>query len=191
VYCLRVPPDFCALNSLLSSSSDFSRPPLRWIVCSTRGKDENSYALASLIPKLLMALTDKQKRFVEDYLVDLNATQAAVRAGYSAKTAEQQAYQILQKTSVSEAIAAAQAARSERTELTQDWVLDRLREVTERCMQHEALLDHEGNPTGEYKFNASGANKSIELIGKHLGMFKDNLKVKLEISHEDTLSELE
>ena len=71
-------------------------------------------------PKLLMALTDKQKRFVEDYLVDLNATQAAVRAGYSAKTAEQQAYQILQKTSVSEAIAAAQAARSERTELTQD-----------------------------------------------------------------------
>ena len=67
-----------------------------------------------------MALTDKQKRFVEDYLVDLNATQAAVRAGYSAKTAEQQAYQLLQKTSVSEAIAAAQAARSERTELTQD-----------------------------------------------------------------------
>ena len=164
---------------------------MRWIVCSTGAKDENSYALASLILKLLMALTDKQKRFVEDYLVDLNATQAAIRAGYSAKTAEQQAYQLLQKTSVSEAIAAAQAARSERTELTQDWVLDRLREVTERCMQHEALLDHEGNPTGEYKFNASGANKSIELIGKHFGMFKDNLKVKLEISHEDTLSELE
>ena len=138
-----------------------------------------------------MALTDKQKRFVEDYLVDLNATQAAVRAGYSAKTAEQQAYQLLQKTSVSEAIAAAQAARSERTELTQDWVLDRLREVTERCMQHKAVLDHEGNPMGEYKFNASGANKSIELIGRHLGTFKDNLKVKLEISHEDTLSELE
>ncbi|ANY83325.1 hypothetical protein BB934_34035 (plasmid) [Microvirga ossetica] len=53
-----------------------------------------------------MPLTDKQKRFVEDYLVDLNATQAAIRAGYSAKTAEQQAYKLLQKTSVSEAIAA-------------------------------------------------------------------------------------
>ena len=57
-----------------------------------------------------MPLTDKQKRFVEEYLVDLNATQAAIRAGYSEKTAEQQAYQLLQKTSVSEAIAAAQAA---------------------------------------------------------------------------------
>ena len=48
-----------------------------------------------------MPLTDKQKRFVEEYLVDLSATQAAIRAGYSAKTAEQQAYKLLQKTSVS------------------------------------------------------------------------------------------
>lgn len=138
-----------------------------------------------------MALTDKQQRFVEEYLIDLNATQAAIRAGYSAKTANEQGARLLVNVSVAEAIEAAQAARSERVELTQDWVLDRLREVTERCMQHEAVLDHEGNPTGEYKFNASGANKAIELIGKHLGMFKDNLKVKLEISHEDALSELE
>jgi phage terminase small subunit len=68
-------------------------------------------------------LTDKQAQFVAEYLIDLNATQAAIRAGYSAKTAEQQAYQLLQKTSVSAAIAAAQQKRAERTEITQDRVL--------------------------------------------------------------------
>lgn len=128
-----------------------------------------------------MRLTDKQKRFVEEYLVDLNATQAAIRAGYSAKTAEAQASRLLRNVKVQEAVAAGQEARSARVELTQDWVLDRLREVTERCMQHEAVLDQEGNPTGEYKFNAAGANKAIELIGKHLGMFKE----KVELSGGD------
>jgi len=128
-----------------------------------------------------MPLTDKQKRFVEEYLVDLNATQAAIRAGYSAKTAQEQSSRLLSNVMVQQAVKEAQEARSARVELTQDWVLDRLREVTERCMQHEAVLDREGNPTGEYTFNASGANKAIELIGKHLGMFKD----KVELTGKD------
>lgn len=67
--------------------------------------------------------TDKQQRFVEEYLVDLNATQAAIRAGYSEKTAAEQGYQLLQNPSVSAAIVAAQAARSARTEITADKVL--------------------------------------------------------------------
>lgn len=128
-----------------------------------------------------MPLTDKQKRFVQEYLVDLNATQAAIRAGYSSKTAQEQGSRLLSNVMVQEAVKAAQDARSERTELTQDWVLDRLKEVTERCMQHEAVLDREGNATGEYTFNATGANKAIELIGKHLGMFKD----KVELTGKD------
>jgi phage terminase small subunit len=76
-----------------------------------------------------MALTPKQERFVQEYLIDLNATQAAIRAGYSAKTAEQQAYQLLQKTSVSDEIAAAQQKRAERTEITQDRVLKELARI--------------------------------------------------------------
>jgi phage terminase small subunit len=68
-------------------------------------------------------LTPKQARFVDEYLKDLNATQAAVRAGYSARTAEQQGFQLLQKTSVQEAIAAGQKARERRTGITQDRVL--------------------------------------------------------------------
>lgn len=74
-------------------------------------------------------LTPKQQRFVEEYLIDLNATQAAIRAGYSPKTAEQQGYQLLQKTSVVAAIAEAQEARSKRTEITQDMVLQELARI--------------------------------------------------------------
>lgn len=68
-------------------------------------------------------LTAKQQRFVGEYLIDLNATQAAIRAGYRASTAEQQGYQLLQKTSVQKAVRAAQARLSERTEITQNMVL--------------------------------------------------------------------
>lgn len=65
-------------------------------------------------------LTDKQKRFVEEYLIDLNATQAAIRAGYSPKRASEQGHQLLQKTTVSEAISKAMAERSRRTGISQD-----------------------------------------------------------------------
>lgn len=74
-------------------------------------------------------LTDKQRAFVAEYLIDLNATQAAIRAGYSVKTAEQQGYQLLQKTSVATKIAEAQAKRAERTEITQDRVLQELAKI--------------------------------------------------------------
>lgn len=68
-------------------------------------------------------LTPQQARFVEEYLVDLNATQAAVRAGYSAKTASQQGARLLGNVKVQEAIAMAKAARAERVQVTQDMVL--------------------------------------------------------------------
>ncbi len=73
-----------------------------------------------------MPLTAKQAAFVREYLVDLNATQAAIRAGYSPKTAEQQGFQLLKKTSVAQAVAAAQQERAKRTEITADRVLQEL-----------------------------------------------------------------
>ena len=68
-------------------------------------------------------LTAKQQRFVEEYLIDLNGKQAAIRAGYSRKTAEVQGSRLLSIAKVAAAIAAAQDARSERTEITADMVL--------------------------------------------------------------------
>ena len=65
-------------------------------------------------------LPDKQARFVEEYLVDLNATQAAIRAGYREKAAAEIGYEKITKPHIAEAIAEAQEVRSERTEITQD-----------------------------------------------------------------------
>ena len=60
---------------------------------------------------VMARMTQKQKQFVEEYLIDLNATQAAIRAGYSPQTAQEQGYQLLQKTSVQSAIGKAMAER--------------------------------------------------------------------------------
>jgi len=88
-------------------------------------------------------LTDKQQRFVEEYLRDLNATQAAIRAGYSAKTADSQAVQLLRKTQVQEAIAAGKRERSEKTAIDATYVLNRLVEIDQ--MDVLDILDDDGH----------------------------------------------
>lgn len=70
-----------------------------------------------------MALTNKQRRFVDEYLIDLNATQAAIRAGYSKKTAEKIGSENLRKPEVAAGLQERMKAREQRTEITQDMVL--------------------------------------------------------------------
>ena len=79
--------------------------------------------------------TPKQQCFIEEYLVDLNATQAAIRAGYSEKTANEQGSRLLANVSVAAAVEEAMAERSERTKVTQDCVLETIVETVERCKQ--------------------------------------------------------
>lgn len=116
-------------------------------------------------------LTPKQAAFVQEYLIDLNATQAAIRAGYSEKTAHVIAMQLLKKTLVLEAISAAKAKAQERTEITVDYVLNGFKTVAERCMEAVPVRDAQGRETGKWKFNALGANKALENLGKYLGLF--------------------
>jgi phage terminase small subunit len=122
-------------------------------------------------------VNDRYKKFVDEYLKDLNGTQAAIRTGYSAKTANVQASRLLTNANIKAAIAAAQAKRAEAAQIDQQWVLTRLIEVAERCMQANQPTGRDGEPLGEWKFEHSGANKALELIGKHLGMFTDNVNV--------------
>ena len=70
------------------------------------------------------------------------------------------------------------------------WVIDRLKKVVERCMQAEPVMkmvDGELQETGEYKFDSSGANKALELIGKELGMF--STKIDVNHNHMVTMSD--
>lgn len=103
-------------------------------------------------------MTPKQKTFVDEYLLDLNATRAAIRAGYSPRTAEQQGYRLLRNVQVANAVKAAQAARADRTRKHSDWVLNQLVE------NHEAA-----RASGQL----SQSNRALELIGRHIGMFTD------------------
>ncbi len=125
-----------------------------------------------------MSLTPKQARFVEEYLIDLNATQAAIRAGYSAKTANEQGAQLLAKLSIRQAVAEAQAVRSKRTEITHDEVIQGLTK--------EATLEGEGS-------SHSARVSAWAHLGKHLGMFTDNLNLggSVGLRWEDALKDLE
>ncbi|MAL41400.1 terminase small subunit [Thalassospira sp.] len=138
-----------------------------------------------------MKLTGKQQRFVEEYLIDQNATQAAIRAGYSEKTAHATGHENLKKPEIAKALEKEQAERTKRTRADQDWVITRLMSIAERSMQAEKVTDRSGNPVlvqtevGDivpaYTFNAAGANKALELLGRNLGMFTD----KTELSGPD------
>jgi len=91
-------------------------------------------------------LTHKQQRFVEEYLVDLNATQAAIRAEYSEKTAGVIGKENLQKPKIAEAIEAAQAKRARRTEITADRVLKELGRIGFANMDDYMRVTPEGDP---------------------------------------------
>lgn len=90
---------------------------------------------------------------------------------------------------IAELEAAARAVAAERLALDKEGVLRRLVEVVDRCMQAEPVLNRRGEPTGMYTFNAAGANRALELIGKNLGMFVERSEVKTtaltELSDED------
>jgi len=152
-------------------------------------------------------LTPKQQRFIEEYLIDLNATQAAIRAGYSPKTAHEQGAQLLAKISIREAIDKAIAERSRRTGITQDRVLRELAKVafvnaTDIINMDDAAIRDDANrddtaaiagvkvkriPTEageiiEREVKIYDKIKALELLGKHLGMFTDKLNVSAEMA---------
>jgi phage terminase small subunit len=99
----------------------------------------------------------------------MNATQAATRAGYSPKTANEQGARLLADASIRQEIDRKRERLSVKCDITVAWIINRLVEVADRCMQKEAVLDARGQPTGEWKFDSRGATKALELLGKHFG----------------------
>lgn len=117
-------------------------------------------------------LTPKQQRFVDEYLIDLNATQAAIRAGYSAKTARQIGERLLTNVDIQAALSARMKDREARTEITQDKVIADIEAIKRDAMK--AIPDRFGNLL---MANHAAALKATELQGKHLGMFKERVEL--------------
>jgi phage terminase small subunit len=162
-------------------------------------------------------LTEKQQRFVDEYLIDLNATQAAIRAGYSVKTANEQGSQNLAKLSIQQAIAEQMAERSKRTGINQDRVVLELAKIA--LVKMTDIVDSQGKIKSDaspddlaciesvkYKESESDTGssverevkiasklKALELLGKHLGMWNDKLDVNITqpivITGEDALED--
>lgn len=128
-------------------------------------------------------LNHKQQKFAYEYLIDLNATQAAIRAGYSPRTAKQIGQRLMKSTKVSSIIEELQSEKCRAIGLKADDVISNLQEIVRRCMQSEPVRDKNGNLTGEYRFNAAGALRGLELLGKHLGLFTDRVEHSGEVSH--------
>lgn len=152
-------------------------------------------------------LTAKQQRFVEEYLVDLNATQAAIRAGYSPQSAYSIGQENMKKPVIKNAIDKAMAERSKRTGINQDRILIELAKIgflnpVDVINMDDATIRGDANredtaaiasvkvktiPTEdgeivEREVKTYDKIKALELIGKHIGMFVDKLNVNAEMA---------
>lgn len=136
-------------------------------------------------------LTPRQSRFVDEYLIDLNGTQAAIRAGYSENTAESQAVRLLRNAKVAAVVQQRMDERSDRVKIDADFVLQGIARNISRCEQGSPIVDRNGEPVmtetpeGDiapaWKYDATNALKGYELLGKHLKLFTD----KVDHSSED------
>ena len=135
-------------------------------------------------------LTLKQELFCKEYIIDFNGTQAAIRAGYSENTANEQASQLLAKLSIQNYLKKIMKKRADKLEINQEYVLKNIIEVQQRCMQHKPVMyfdkidkeykqevtevTHEdGSITeeGVYTFDANNANKSLDMLAKYTGFY--------------------
>jgi phage terminase small subunit len=153
-----------------------------------------------------MSLNARQQLFVQEYLVDLNATQAAIRAGYSARTAEQQGPRLLQQPTIKAAVEEAMAARVERIQVTADSVIEELAKIGFSDIRRMFSAAGSLRRIEDLDDNAAAALSSVEVVtrkvpggedaevehvakiklwdkrqalvdlGKHLGLFKEQIE---------------
>lgn len=162
-------------------------------------------------------LTKKQQLFVDEYLIDLNATQAAIRAGYSVESARDIGCENLTKPNIQQAIAEKMAERSKRTGVNQDRVVlelakiafVKMTDVVDRngrikedateddlsCIESIKYKESDNQYGGsiEREVKVASKLKALEMLGKHLGMWNDkvdvNVAIPVVITGEDALED--
>ena len=155
----------------------------------------------------MAALAEKQATFVQEYLIDLNATQAAIRAGYSPGSAARYAIELLNKTHVAEAIKKAMQERNQRVEISQDRILEelariafgdlrdavtwgkegvKLKESAELTEDQAAAISEVGETVtkegGSTRIKRHDKVKALELLMRHKGMLNDKLNINGELN---------
>jgi phage terminase small subunit len=156
-----------------------------------------------------VALTPKQERFVAEYLVDLNATQAAIRAGYSEKTAKVIGQENLTKPDVAEAIAKRQKRIAEKLEVTQENIVKELAHIAfddisnyldfwtdeetgevkvrvkdSKTIDTRSISEVQLGKDGQFKFKTYCKDNALVQLGKHLGMFTEKVEHSGQIEHK-------
>ena len=160
-------------------------------------------------------LTPKQRMFCDEYLIDLNATQAAIRAGYSNKTANEQGARLLANVSIRAYIDQKMAERSRRCGITADRVLNELAKIgfcnaadlinfnkatvmdgadsydtaAIQSVKVKTMSTDNGDMV-EREVKLYDKTKSLELIGKHLGMFKEKVEATIQETPKSEMAEL-
>ncbi len=159
-------------------------------------------------------LTEKQKRFCNEYLIDLNATQAAIRAGYSSIAAKEIGYENLTKPHIKAYVQKCMAERAERTNITQDMVVEELAKIAFSQIDDYVEIDDStggnivivkttrdvpGDKISAISSIKQGSNgieiklhdkvRALESLGRHLGMFKDKVEIygtnEIQVKIED------
>ncbi len=147
-------------------------------------------------------LNDQQKLFAAEMLIDGNRTQAAIRAGYSAKTAKSQGSKLMTNAHILKLVEEGKAARMAVVKIDAEYVLRQSVKLHERCMSEVSPVmkrvgkdmvqdtDDDGNLL--FKFDSGGAAKGLELIGKHVAIqsFNEKKSVSLDLDNA-TREELE
>ncbi len=138
--------------------------------------------------------------FCRELIVDFIGAKAAVRAGFPEKSAKVRACEMLADERVQARVAELMAERAARAGISADWVVSRLKAVAERCLQETPVM-RDGKPlmvetpTGQvaaaYTFDAAGANKALDLLGRHVGIFEADNRQRSQTVVEEIIRALD
>lgn len=127
----------------------------------------------------------RHENFCQEYLKDGNGSRSVIAAGYSPKTwrdgstsSSVQAHNLLKTTKVQQRLQELRAHTARKYDVSRDWVVKRLRVNVGRALQAIPVMDSHGRKTGEYQYQGAVANKSLELLGRDIGMWPDKVEPK-------------